>query len=407
MSEKTPLYPKISPQFGFQTQEMAVRVLPKKSKLYIGVPKEASFQEKRVALTPESVALLVNNGHRVVVETNAGKKSNFSDRSYSEVGAEIAYDLEKVFEADIIVKVGPLSLKEMEQVRPQQTIFSSIHLPTLKAEYVKKLMTKKLTAIAYEYIQDESGSFPMVRSISEIAGYSAIQIGAQYLSHFGKGQGILLGGISGVPPAKVIILGAGVVGEFATRAALGLGAEVRIFDNNVYKLMRLQNNLHTRLYTSTINPDTLQKELPEADLVIGAIHSESGRTPCVVSENMVASMKEGAVIVDVSIDQGGCFETSKVTNHKEPIFYKYGIVHYCVPNISSLVSKTASTALSHVLTPILLNVNRYRGIQNLIQASRGTRHGVYIYKGSLTNEYLGERFGLKSMKIDLLIASSF
>ncbi len=409
MSDKTSKYSGsiTSSSFGLAPQEMALAISNDKHQLYIGVPKETYFQENRVALTPEAVALLTNNGHRVTIETNAGQKSHYSDRNFSEAGAEIAYDIEQVYKADTVVKVGPLSVEEIDMVKPKQTIFSSIHLPTLEPAYIQKLMQKKVTAIAYEYIRDESGSFPMVRAISEIAGNSAILIGAQYLSNLGKGRGVLLGGISGVPPARVVILGAGVVGEFATRAALGLGAEVRVFDNNIYKLMRLQNNVNVRVYTSTINPDILSEQLSKADLVVGAIHSESGRTPCVVSEEMVGNMKQGSVIVDVSIDQGGCFETSRVTSHKSPVFSKFGVIHYCVPNIASMVSRTASSAISHVLAPILLNINEYRGVENYLETAPGTRNGVYIYRGKLTNAHLSERFEIRYTNLDLLITSNF
>lgn len=387
-------------------QERLVPTGKKNKRLYIGVPKELSFQENRVALAPESVELLVNYGHRVVIETKAGINAHFTDQEYSEAGAEIAYDVKKVFEADIILKVTPPLLEEIEMCKPGQTIFSPLHLPTLQADYFTKLMEKKVTAFSYEYIKDESSHFPMVRALSEIAGSAAILIASEYLSNVNNGKGVLLGGISGVPPIKVIILGAGVVGEFATKAALGLGAEVRVFDNNIYKLLRLQNNVNVRVYTSTINPTILRDQLSRADVVIGAVHSELGRTPCIITEEMVASMKQGAVIVDVSIDQGGCVETSKVTTHKHPTFEKHGVIHYCVPNIASRVAKTASYALSHVITPILLNAYESGGIDKLIYSSLGTRHGVYVYKGCLTNKHLGDRFDLPYKNLDLLLPSS-
>lgn len=397
----------ISNAIGLATQEMVQRVPLKNHRLFIGIPKELSFQENRIALVPEAVELLVNNGHTVVVETQAGQKAGFSDVQFSEAGAHIVYHAEQVYEADIILKVAPLTNDELQHVRMHQVIFSPLHLPAMQIEYLEQLIEKRATGIAYEYIKDESGRFPMVRALSEIAGSAAILIGAEYLSNVNNGKGILLGGIAGVPPARVIILGAGVVGEYATRTALGLGAEVRVFDNNTYKLMRLQNNVNVRVYTSIINPARLREQLATADLVVGAIHSELGRTPCIVSEEMVMRMKPGSVIVDVSIDQGGCFETSHVTDHRNPTFKKHDIIHYCVPNIASRVAYSASIALSNVLVPILQRTYDFGGFDNLLQNSAGTRNGVYLYKGCLTNRHLSERFNLKYTNLELLMTATF
>ena len=407
MEKKRTTISELANQVSLAPQEALLDVAPQKNKLYIGIPKEVAFQENRVALSPASVALLVNNGHQVIMESKVGERAGFSDQMYSESGAKIVYDTKEVFEANIILKVAPPTLSEIDFLKPGQTIFSALHLPTLTTNHIQKLMNKKVTAVSYEYIQDDSGLFPMVRTLSEIAGHAALLIAAEYLSNVNEGHGILLGGISGVPPAKVVILGAGVVGECATRTALGLGAEVRIFDNNLYKLMRLKNNVNAQVYTSVINPTTLMQELHEADVLIGAIHSESGRSPIIVTEEMVSNMKEGAVIVDVSIDQGGCIETSRVTTHLKPVFTQYGVIHYCVPNIASRVAKTASLAFSNVLTPILLKVNEYGGFEKLLSYSQGTRNGVYIYKGRLTNHHLSQRFELKYTDLNLLMSASF
>lgn len=396
----------IASQLGIATQEKLADLSQKNKQLFIGLPKETSFQENRIALTPQSVGLLVNHGHRVLVETQAGEKAHFSDEQYAAAGAEIAYSTEKVFEASIILKVAPPTTAEIDCMHTGQTIMSPLHLPTLQGTNLFKMTEKRITAIAYEYIKDDWGSFPMVRAVSEIAGSSAILIGSEYLNTANNGQGILLGGIAGVPPAKVVILGAGIVGLFAARTALALGAEVRVFDNNLYKLMRLQNNLNIRVFTSIINPAILKKELAEADLAVGAIHSEIGRTPCIVTEEMVANMKPRSVIIDVSIDQGGCFETSEITNHKNPTFLKHNIIHYCVPNIASGVAQTASCAISHVLTPILLNTQQYGDFDKLMHFKAGIRNGAYLYKGYLTNKHLSERFNIKYTNLDLLIASN-
>jgi alanine dehydrogenase len=392
--------------FGLSPVEAPAYINSKKHQLYIGIPKEKAFQENRVPLTPDAVDILVANGHRVLLETKAGEGAHFKDKDYSEAGAEIVYDSKKVFEAEIILKVAPPSEEEMELLKMHQILISPIHLPTLKDTFINKLMQKKVTALALEYIKDEAGSFPFVRSMSEIAGSSAIQIAGELLNSTKNGQGLLLGGISGVPPANVVVLGAGVVGEFAIRAALGLGASVKVFDNNIYKLMRLQNNVGRRLFTSAFYPDVLQKELEDADVVVGAIHSESGRTPIIVSEEIVSMMKPGAVIIDVSIDQGGVFETSEVTSHQNPTFKKYEVIHYCVPNIASRVARTASYAMSNILSSRLLKSSELGGIDKLFFYDHTSRHGVYIYKGCLTNKHLSERFNIKHTNIDLLFAGS-
>lgn len=389
----------------YTPQAETLAVYQQHKKLFIGIPKETAYQENRVALTPETVAVLVANNHRVVVETGAGEQSGFSDYTYSEVGAEIAHDTAQVYQADIIIKVAPLTLAELPLTQTGQTIFSALHLPNLQAEYLEHLSRKKITAIAYEYIRDESKRFPIIRALSEIAGNAAVLIGGEYLSS-SNGQGLLLGGIAGVPPAKVLILGAGTVGEYATRAALGLGAEVKVFDNNIYKLMRLQTNVNARVYTSIINPPLLGSELAKADLVIGAIHAKTGQTPVLVTKEMVAAMKKNAVIVDVSIDQGGCFETSRMTDHKNPVFRTYDVIHYCVPNIASRVAKTASAALSHILIPILQNIQKYPNLDSFITQTKGIRNGIYLYKGHLTNLHLSERFNLKYVHLDLMIATN-
>ncbi len=381
-------------------------VMRKKKSLYIGIPNENSFQENRVALVPSSVSTLIANGHRVVVEKGAGERSNYADQEYSEAGADIAYDAKKVYEADVILMVAPPSMEEIEYFKPNQIIISPIHLPSITADFLNKLKQKRVIALAWEYIKDQVGSFPLVRAISEMAGVSAILTAAELLTNTRGGQGILLGGVTGVPPSKVVILGAGVVAEYATRTALGLGADVRIFDDNIHKMMRLQHLVGRRLFTSSINAKILEKELSDADVVIGAIHSASGRAPVVVSEEMVSGMKAGAVIIDVSIDQGGCFGTSRMTSHDKPTFREYGVVHYCVPNIASKISQTASSAVSNILTPILQKAESAGSIEQLIYDSPGLRHGVYAYKGCLTNEYLGERFQIKTTGLDLLLTSN-
>lgn len=403
--KRIPMPPEFREAASFQTQTETLEVQPRQGRLFIGIPKEVTVQENRIALVPSSVAVLVAHGHRVVIEQGAGSRSNFSDNDYSESGAEIVHSQEEVYKAGVILKVAPPTLKEIDLMSPDQIVISPLQLPLISAEYLYRLRHKRVIALAMEYIKDESDTFPIVRIMSEMAGISALLIAGELMSNTGGGQGILVGGISGVPSTKVVILGAGIVAEYATRTAIGLGAEVRIFDDNIYKLKRLQNQVGRPLYTSSVNPTYLMRELVTAEVVIGAMHSESGRTPMIVSEEMVAKMKPGAVIIDVSIDQGGCFETSEVTTIDKPTFVKHGVIHYCVPNIASRVSRTASIAVSNILTPILLKAGSTGSLESLFFDNPGLRHGVYTYKGSLTNEYLGRRFNIKSTDIDLLLMS--
>jgi alanine dehydrogenase len=394
-------------KLGLEPRESPLMVANKAGKLFIGMPKEWSFQEHRIGLTPEAVRTLVANGHRILIESNAGKQSHFYDTDYSEAGAEITTSREEVFQADMIIKIAPPQLDEINLMQHNQTLVSPIHLPTMKREYLTKLIDKKITALAFEYTKDQAGFFPFVRSMSEIAGNSAILIAAEYLSNAHEGKGILLGGVSGVPPAKVVILGAGAVGTYAARAALGLGAVVSVFDNNVYKLQRLQERIGARVFTSIISPEILEGELKTADVAIGAIHSKKGRSQIVVTEEMVAQMKSGSMIVDISIDQGGCFETSSVTSHSHPTFKKYDVTHYCVPNIASRVSRTASYAISNILMPILLHCGELSGIKGLIFEDAGIRNGIYIYNGNLTNDHLSKLFNIKNTNLELLFAANF
>jgi alanine dehydrogenase len=397
--------PVVSPTFTYLPLEETLDVRRKPENLYIGIPKETTFQENRVALTPEAVSVLVNNGHHVAVEHGAGEGSHFYDTDYSEVGAQIVFDKKELYLAQIIVKSAPISESEVGLLRPGQVVISPIHLPTLKEELVKRLMNKRITALCFETLKDEAGTYPIVRSMSEIAGSAVMLIAGQYLGSTTLGKGVLLGGISGVPPTKVVIIGAGVVGEFAARTALALGSSVKIFDNNIYKLKRLQNNIGVRLYTSVINPHTLAEQLQNTDIAVGALSSQSGRTPIVVTEAMVSNMKAGSVIVDVSIDRGGCFETSEVTTHEKPVFKKYDVLHYCVPNIPSGFARTASQAISNVLMPLLLDAAKDGGLDNLIWKKQGVRQGIYLYKGMLTNFYLSEKFKLKYADLELLLAA--
>jgi alanine dehydrogenase len=379
-------------------------LVKKNKQLFIGIPKEDD-SDNRVALVPDDVSVLVANGHRVLIETNAGKNANFTDKEYSEAGGEIVFDKKEVFKADLILKISPPSKEEIDYMQNKQTLISALQLTAQPKDTLKLMMDKKITAIAWDYIQDESGLYPIIRSMGEIAGNTSILIAAECLSNINRGKGLMFGGIAGVSPTEVVVLGAGTVGEYATRSAIGLGASVKVFDNSISKLRRLQNDLGLRVSTSIIQPKVLLKALKRADVVIGAIRAPHGRTPCIVSESMVEQMKEGSVIVDVSIDQGGCFETSKVTTHQKPTYVKHGVIHYCVPNIASRVSRTASFALSNTFTPIIMQIANNGGIGKILKNNEGFRHGVYIYNGILTSSYLGETFGLPYKDLNLLRAA--
>lgn len=384
-------------------KEEMLEIIQKKGNLYIGIPKETSFQEKRVALVPDTVSLLVANGHRVKVETGCGEGCSFSDRDYSEVGAEVCYNKEEVFQCDIVFKVAPPTQEEVDMMNSGQTLISALQISIQPKQILQKMMEKKITAVAWDYIKDESGVFPVVRTLGEIAGTTSMLIAGELLSSFKEGKGVMLGGVAGVTPTEVVVIGAGTVGEFATRAALGLGASVKVFDSSVARLRRIQNSLGQRVYTAVSQPKVLEKALMRCDVAIGALRAPLGRTPCIVSEEMVEQMKEGAVIVDVSIDQGGCFETSRVTNHAQPTFEKHGVIHYCVPNIASRVSRTASFALSNIFSPILIDMGDKGGCRELILRDFGFQSGVYMYKGVLTSEVLGRVFDLKYKDIELLL----
>lgn len=395
----------LAKEHALYPQESLVKVEGKTKNLYIGIPKEMETMENRVCLTPEAVGILTANGHEVIVEAGAGKYAKFSDQEYSEQGAVISYSTEEVFKADIVLKVEPPTLQEISFMKQGKTLISALQTAMISVDYINALNKQKITSLAYELIEDKAGAMPVVRAMSEIAGSTVMLLAAEYLNSI-NGKGIILGGITGVPPTKVVILGAGTVAEYAARTAIGLGAEVKVFDNHLYKLRRLKHDLGLQIYTSTIDTYTLRRELGEADVAIGSLRAEDG-SPCVVTEDMVMEMKPNSVIIDVSIDQGGCFETSRVTTLKEPVFRKHEVIHYCVPNIPSIVARTASTALSNIFTPILLQIAKRGGVEELIYAKEWFMKGVYCYKGNLTNAYIGRKLGIKFKDLNLLLAARF
>ncbi|RWX00337.1 alanine dehydrogenase [Flavobacterium cerinum] len=383
-------------------QEEKLEVTRQKSELFIGIPKETSYQERRISLTPDAVNSLTAHGHRVMIEAGAGMSSSYTDKEYSDAGAEITQDTKKVLGCPVILKVEPPTTKEIEMMNPQTLIISALQLKTQKKEYFEALASKKITALAFEFIKDEDGSYPAVKSLSEIAGTASVLIAAELMINQKIGKGLLLGNITGVPPTEVVIIGAGTVAEFAAKTALGLGASVKVFDNSITKLRRLQNALNQRIFTSTIQEKSLLKALMRCDVAIGAMRGKN-RTPIVVSETMVENMKRGAVIIDVCIDTGGCFETSEVTTHEKPTFVKNNVIHYCVPNIPSRYSKTASISISNIISPFLLQMAEDGGIESSIRCNAGLKHGIYCYHGLLTNRSIADWFSLSYRDINLIV----
>jgi alanine dehydrogenase len=389
-----------------QPKETLSETKQKNNSLYIGIPKEISFQENRIALTPLSVALLINNGHRVIIESGAGVGANFSDKDYSDQGAQISFNKKDVFSADVLVKIAPPTLEEVELMHKGQTLISAMQMGGLKENYLKALLAKKINALCFEHLRDEGNILSVVRAMSEIVGATSIFIAAEYLSNVTGGKGLMLGGFTGVPPTEIVILGAGTVGEYAARTALSLGAEVKVFDSSIYRLRRLQNNLGSRVFTSVMQPIVLEKAITTCDVVIGAIRANHGRSPCIIMEETVSKMKPNSVIIDVSIDQGGCFETSEVTNHKDPVFRKHDVIHYCVPNIASRVPRTASYALTNIFSPILVDIGDMGGLMSVVWNKPGIREALYIYQGHLTNKDLATLFNIPYKDIELLVVSN-
>ena len=383
-------------------QEEKLEIKKQKGELFIGLPKETYLSEKRVCLTPDAVGALTANGHRIVIETGAGDGANFTDKEYSEAGAKISYNVEEAFKCNIVLKVAPPTENEIEFINPNAILISSLQLKTQSKKYFECLVKKKITAIAFDYIKDDHDTYPIVKSLSEIAGAASVLIAGELMSGVNKGNGLLFGNIGGVPPTSVVIFGAGTVGEYAARTAIGLGARVKVFDNSISKLRKLQDCLHAPIYTSTIQPKSVLKALMRCDVAIGAIRGKN-RSPICATEEMIEKMKEGAVIVDVSIDRGGCFETSNVTTHKTPTFVKHGVIHYCVPNIPARYSRTASVSISNIFTPYLLEIGEYGGLENALRFDRGLKNGLYFYHGILTNKSVAEWFGLEYSDANLLI----
>ncbi len=403
-SVSNPSFGDLAREASLQPQEKLLALGKDNKSLSIGIPKETIFQEHRVPLSPMAVQLLVSQGHEVKIESNCGDKANFKDIDYSNSGGEIVFDTKSVYSCDIILKIAPPTEEEIDLMKHGQIVMSALQMVRTSEVIIKKLLSKNITAIGFEFLRDDDGSLPIIRSMSEIAGRASVLIAAEYLSNYNSGKGELFGGIPGIQPTQIVVLGAGAVGEYAIRAAFGLGASVKVFDNSLEKLRRLEKSLGSRVHSSTIIPQVLAKALSECDVAIGALRSPLGLSPCVVTEEMVTNMRPKSIIVDVSIDQGGCFETSEATNHKMPVFEKHGVLHYCVPNIPSRFSRTASYALSNILTPLLIGISNDGGIDECLRNHEGMRAGTYMYKGKLTNSVLSDQYNIPCREIEFLLA---
>ncbi|MFT4855044.1 MAG: alanine dehydrogenase [Algoriphagus sp.] len=392
---------------GLIPKESPIKVNKSEYLLTVGLPKEVSDQEKRVVITPESVGLLTNNGIQVVIESGAGLNAKFTDQDYSDAGAKVSYSRKEVFASQLVLKVDPPSVEEINFMTQGSCLISALQGGRQSKEFFLALNEKKITAAAFEYLEDKVGGMPVVRAMSEIAGSTVMLIASEYLSSVSEGKGLIMGGVTGVPPTQVVIIGAGTVAEYAARTALGLGASIKVFDNHIYKLRRLKQLLGQQIYTSTIDNFSLNQALSEADVVIGALREEKGQNKIVVSEEMIANMMHGSIVIDVSIDQGGCIETSRMTTHQNPVYLVHDIIHYCVPNIASRVARTASYSLSNIFTPIILQMVELRGAEEMIFNYKWFLRGVYTYRGSLTNAYLGRKFDLSHKELQLLLAARY
>ena len=390
---------------GLMPREEQLETAVRRKKISIGIPNDKKNDEKRVALTPEAVNLLVENGNEVILHKGAGTGANYSDKDYAENGAVITDSLARVFSADAVIKVAPFTLQEVDYLKGNQIVMSFLNVLQLSEETLGKLIRKKVTAIALEKIRDINGVMPVMESMSEISGVTSILVASDYLSNHHGGKGVLLGGITGVTPTEVVIIGANTAGEYAARAALGLGSQVKIFDQSLHNLRRFQNLINQRLQTSVFHPQVLKKALKSADVLIGAIELEDLRPWYYITEDMVKTMKKGSVIIDLSIDRGGCIETTECRPLRDPVYEKHGVIHFSAWNLPSRMARTASIALSNIFNPLFQEIAEAGGIIHLLKNDRGMRNGVYLFNGILTNETLARKFGAISKDLDLLISA--
>jgi alanine dehydrogenase len=384
-------------------KEEMLEVRRKGKKIRIGIPSDKDKVEFRVPLTPQAVELLVSYGHEILIEKDGGKAASYTDEEYREAGALVMDDRKEIFECDIVLRVSPFDEAEIDLLKGHQALISNLQINAHCSSTIGKLLQKKVTNIAYEYLEDEEGGKPVVQLMSQISGSTSIILFNEYLNKSRDGKGVLLGSVTGISPAELVILGSGTAAEYAAKAALGLGAIVKVFDDNISSLRKLEGKLPQPIFTSVYYPKVMKKALKSADAVLGAM-SVGGPPSFRVTEDMIKKMKKGSVIIDLNVSQGGCFETSRCTDLNNPSFIEHGVVHYCVPNLPAIVARTASIAMSNVLIPILIAIGEIGGIDNYIKNSKSFRKGVYIYNGILTNSTLADKFNLPYKDIELLLA---
>ncbi|HPE87074.1 MAG TPA: alanine dehydrogenase [Bacteroidales bacterium] len=394
-----------TPTPGLMTQEVREEKSTHQQSLIFGLPLETRFQETRILLTPHDAGVLVHRGHRVLVQRNAGVGARFTDTAYASFGAEIVETASEIFKADIILKVMPPDENEIELMKPRQVLFSTLNFVGYDRRYFQMLMKKRITSFCIEDIREEDGSYPVIRAMGEIAGNASIYLASHYLSDPQLGKAKMLGGFSGIRPVEILILGAGTVAEYAIRSALGMGAVVKVFDASVSKIRRLQSLLHDRISTALLTPDALATALPSADVVIGAVYSSHHVSPCILTEKMVASMSPGSVLIDISIDHGGCAESSRITSLDNPVYQHFGVTHYCVPNLLSRFSNTASIALSNYFLHFFTSTEEPWNVELALQRNLGLRNAAYIYHGILTKNSISRKTGIPYKDINLLISS--
>ncbi|HCM21340.1 MAG TPA: alanine dehydrogenase [Porphyromonadaceae bacterium] len=390
---------------SFFVREMALKVEQQQVSLVIGIPCEDEATEKRLGLTPETVALLVEAGYRVLLETCAGAGIQYSDAYYAESGAEIVETHQEVFQADLILKIASPTLEEVEMMRPRTTVFSFLQIHKLSSAILALMSEKRINALAYELLNDHTGMSPFVTAISEIEGASSITLAAELLSNAHGGKGILLGGIPGVSPTEVVIVGAGVAGTMAAKAALALGALVKVFDNDISKLRTIRHELGYMVYTSTLQPNVLRNVFRSADVVIGSMQYVNKTHFYRISSDLVREMKNGSLIIDLRMAQGGCFETTMEAclPGYPPIFEKFGVLHFCELSLSSRVARTASIALSNIFISLFSSMTDSGGLEYLARFNRGFASGFYMYCGKMVNSYVGNLFNYPVHNIGLFL----
>lgn len=403
MSTKDPFHDLLSQQGILPMEAMAWTKQNAKS-ILIGIPKEISLNENRIPLSPTSVKLLIANGHQIIIEEGAGKRAGFEDSDYLLAGASVSGDLSQIWACPLLLKLTPPTLNEIGLMKKNACIISCAATFLLSEDMIDTMNQKKILGIGMEYVKDNGGGFPFVRMMAEIAGQMILPIASQLLSSQ-EDSNILLGNVTGVEPSQMVVLGAGHVVEHLAKAAYHSGIQVQVFDKDIYKLQRLKQSLGFPLTTQVIDSENLPKALQSAQVIVGALRSDTGITPCLVTEEMVSKLKPGTLIMDVCIDQGGCFETSELTTLSHPIFRKYGIIHYCVPNIPSKVGKTASLAISNLLTSFILKSGKTGGVEEMLWQGKSFMKGVYVYKGFVTNPIVGKKFNKPVKEVQLLLLS--